>query len=683
MIYNHGAENIFPHHDFFVRGESGMKTDLVNVFHGTGEIDLPAPEGVAASWHFIKGLCGNTSPGAVLPFGKYTVAPYSGGYSSGYGMNKKNCGGPVRKLGDKLRLRGFAHFQNSGTGASNIYYNYAVVKPYYGEAALDYGAEQEKAGPGYYSVRLAETGILCELTVTKICAMHRYTFGAPGGRISIDFSNDGLYADEEQLRGKAEDLCIEKTSDKTITASGIFQGVRLCFALSFEGDGKLSEENVFCLDRPGTVTLSFSASASNPEGALKELSLSKMGFDEAKEEANRLWEETLSKIDVSDEDKNELELFYSNLYHSLTKPSDWGGNGFLWDGAPFVVDIVTMWDIYKTQLPLIFTLFPEISEHFLAMVIRLGLERGRMPHMLMLSSKLNSEADQARFLGAYAIYDAWKRGVRADWNSALDALLSDLSREDFADFRTDGACARTTHTLDMAEGCAAGAELAEALGREEDKKMLAALSENYLNAFDPETGLLHADREYYEGNHWNYSFRPLRNMEKRIGLCGEDNFEKLLDRFFGFTHGEDVSARFEGFNNETDMETPYAYHYVGKHEKLCEIISAADRFSFRDSELSAGVGAIPGNNDSGGLSSCYIWNCLGLFPVSGQDLMLLSCPKFKKTTLYLSNGKKLTVKKTGNGTCPVSVSLNGVPLESRKITVTQMMLGGEIEFKMQ
>ena len=39
----------------------------VNVFQGSGAIDLPQPQGIAASWHFIKALCGNTHPGAVLP----------------------------------------------------------------------------------------------------------------------------------------------------------------------------------------------------------------------------------------------------------------------------------------------------------------------------------------------------------------------------------------------------------------------------------------------------------------------------------------------------------------------------------------------------------------------------------------------------------------------------------------
>jgi len=49
-------------------------TQYADPFHGNGTIDLPKPENIATAWHFIKGLCGNTHPGAVLPFGKYSVS---------------------------------------------------------------------------------------------------------------------------------------------------------------------------------------------------------------------------------------------------------------------------------------------------------------------------------------------------------------------------------------------------------------------------------------------------------------------------------------------------------------------------------------------------------------------------------------------------------------------------------
>ena len=47
-------------------------TSKVNVFQGYGEINLPEPKGIAATWYFIKAISGNTHPGAQLPFGKYS-----------------------------------------------------------------------------------------------------------------------------------------------------------------------------------------------------------------------------------------------------------------------------------------------------------------------------------------------------------------------------------------------------------------------------------------------------------------------------------------------------------------------------------------------------------------------------------------------------------------------------------
>ena len=72
------------------------------------------------------------------------------------------------------------------------------------------------------------------------------------------------------------------------------------------------------------------------------------------------WEEALSVIDI-DADERTRRIFYSNLYHSLIKPSDWTGESFLYDDPegklPFTLDYMTFWDIYKTELPLLFWLF--------------------------------------------------------------------------------------------------------------------------------------------------------------------------------------------------------------------------------------------------------------------------------------------------------------------------------------
>ena len=96
-----------------------------------------------------------------------------------------------------------------------------------------------------------------------------------------------------------------------------------------------------------------------------------------------------------------------------------------------------------------------------------------------------------------------------------------------------------------------------------------------------------------------------------------------------------------------------------------------------------GRGGIPGNNDSGGLSSCYIWNTLGIFPVTGQNLMLLGSPKVKGAKLRLAGGKTFEIKVNGEGIYLDRASLNGKEITDFRFTVREMMEGGKLEMNMR
>ena len=653
-------------------------TSLVNPFHGCGLIELPKAQGIAKSWYFIKALYGNTHPGATLPFGKYSVCPFSAGYSSGYGTNVVDPEKYVPNDTSLIRLRGFSHFQHSGAGFMGMFYNYAVTTPYYGEKHFNYAIKDEYAQPGYYCVTLKETDIFCELSVCENAALHRYTFRENGGKISVDFTNDGLHM--ARMRAPAEDPVVTVTDEKTLSAEVTLRGVRMYFVMRFEGDGALNSDGVFEMSSSGTVTAFLSASAQSRGDALNEAEKAKnTDFDTAREKALEEWEKALSKIELQSDDKTELEIFYSNMYHTLVKPCDWNGGGFLWEGAPFVTDFSTLWDMYKTQLPLVYTLFPEISEKIAETFKKYAEVVGRMPHSFTVAKMFNNEDQQARLNAVHTLYDAYRRGIKGDWENILSLMVADIYRDAFRDYTENGACARTTHTLDMSEGCHICAEMSRDFGLTEQAEKLEKLAENVKNAFDPETGLLLEDSVYYEGTHYNYSFRPLHNMEKRIDLCGKEKFEQYLDRFFGFTDPCDLSARFEGFNNDSDMEAPYAYAYIGRQDKICQIIDAADKYMYRQYDGGTGRGGLPGNNDAGGMTSCYIWNTLGIFPVSGQDLMFIVRPKFEKATLHLSYGKMLEIKRIGDGKYPVSARFNGVRLDGLSISASDLMQGGELE----
>lgn len=106
----------------------------VNVFHGSGRIELPEAQGIAKTWHFIKAICGNTNPAAILPFGKLSIGCYCGGYPTGYGNHLVNSNPHnFRTFNTEAKCHGFSHLHQSGTGTIGVYYNYAVTKPFYGD----------------------------------------------------------------------------------------------------------------------------------------------------------------------------------------------------------------------------------------------------------------------------------------------------------------------------------------------------------------------------------------------------------------------------------------------------------------------------------------------------------------------------------------------------------------------
>ena len=395
------------------------------------------------------------------------------------------------------------------------------------------------------------------------------------------------------------------------------------------------------------------------------------------------------EIDTDDEDLR--EIFYSNLYHTLIKPNTGAGESFRYEmsgaDAKFCFDLSTLWDIYKTALPFLFTLYPEISEEITETLLTIIEKEGHSP-ITVTVAKGSDDSVQARMLAEHAFADYYfrygKQGERM-----IRAAERDLSSN--PDFLSTGYCERYTHIVDICEALGAMAELAGELGNAELEKRFSELSGLWKNAYDKKTGLLSTDSRYYEGDNYNYSFRLLRNMEERIALCGKEKFLSDLDELFGYTR-EPVEMptepevdplnrgihSFEGFNNESDMEAPYAYIFAGRQDKTCEIVSAGHKYMF-----TRGRGGIPGNNDSGGLSSCYIWNTLGIFPVTGQNLMLLGSPKVKGAKLRLAGGKTFEIKVNGEGIYLDRASLNGREIKDFRFTVREMMEGGKLEMNMR
>mgnify|MGYP003312038417 CR=1 FL=1 len=249
----------------------------------------------------------------------------------------------------------------------------------------------------------------------------------------------------------------------------------------------------------------------------------------------------------------------------------------------------------------------------------------------------------------------------------------------------------------MAEAAALTARIAQENGDEELYRCLKPLSEHWEGVFSSETGLLKGDCPYYEGTLYNYSFRQMCDMEKRIEIAGgKEKFIKLLDDFFGYGKEDTVNptdphnykpveegiklGRFEGFNNESDTEAPYSYIYAGRHDRTCEILRAGMKYMF-----TSGKGGIPGNNDSGALSSYYVFSALGIYPLAGHNDFLIGSPFVDSAQLSLSTGKTLKISVKGN--CDKNIYVKSVYFNSKAITdykipAKELMNGGTLEFVM-
>ncbi len=656
----------------------------VDVFFGCDPTVLPKREGVAKAWKPIKGMCGNTSPEAVLPFGKMSCCSYSGAYPTGYGNCRVNSHGPIKPMFPYHRFCGFTHVRPSGTGFIYYFYNYALVSPTRPPQKI----LSEEGAPGYYACA-TETG-KWSCTVTRDCAFHRFEFKEGKGEVFADFSQYGLDRRRPDLWTKYDKATCVLDGD-VVLCSTSFYGVPVYYAMRaknasavrlFAGEEEVKEVSfdsykgrfgaTFTFDGTGETVLALSFKSVEQAKEYLDRDCEK-SFEEVKKSGYEEWNKMLSRIEVEGTDEQE-KLFYSNLYFSLIKPADVSGENLYGFDGTAVTDLATLWDMYKTELPLLFTVYPEIGEKVIQTIISFYDKEGYLPNSYLIARDQSIEAGQAMLLTAYVFADAYLRGV-GDLKEMYRVLEEECSAVDYNDFRHAKREKRTTHTLDIYEGEKCLALLAEAMG---DKEYAAALRGDYKNiscVYSKRTGLLLKNAWYYEGNFVNYSFRLHSDGDMRVKAAGgKEKFLKLLDYFFGYRLPHIGYGKFEGFNNETDMEAPFSYHFIGRHDRISELVDMSRKYMWTLSR-----GGMPGNNDTGALSSLYVWNALGLFPVSGQDKLIAGSPLFQRAVVH-SPGGDIEFIKEGKGIYLCGMKVNGEDKPNLECSVTELRKGGKVVF---
>jgi predicted alpha-1,2-mannosidase len=179
----------------------------------------------------------------------------------------------------------------------------------------------------------------------------------------------------------------------------------------------------------------------------------------------------------------------------------------------------------------------------------------------------------------------------------------------------------------------------------------------------------------YEGDIWTYSLYAPQDGAGLVALAGgRDAFVKRLDTLFDHLHFD--------MTNEPGFLIPMLYHWAGRPDK------SADRIvDYREKAFIDGRGGIPGNDDSGAMSSWLTFQMIGIFPVAGQDVYLIGAPVFPKVALTLGNGHKLVIEARGLGDSSVnryvqSAELNGRPLDKSWFRHADIAQGGVLTLHM-
>lgn len=406
---------------------------------------------------------GHVFVGANVPFGAVQVGPsnFFKGWDWCSGYNYRDS-----------VIIGFPQLHLSGTGIGDL--GDILIMPYMGEIKLDKGLEiqrfsgysskfshqNEKAQPGYYSVKLDDHEIQVELTATERVGFHKYKFPQKeNARIIIDLS--------EGINDKSTDTYIELSDPYTIkgyrSSSGWAKKQQVFFAVKssiplknfqlfdntqkIEGKkGKgLSIKGLITFEKaPEEISLKVGISPVSAENALANINaeIPHWDFDKIKNRALDLWEKELAKIEIETENTAGKRVFYTSLYHAMMHPSlfndhnsDYRGSDWkIYRKAPFEnYTIFSLWDTYRASHPLFTLTNPDRAGDFVNSMLAVFDQTGALPIWHLRGYETGTMVGISSF---QVISEAFMKGiggfdVKKAYNALKTTAMSDLRGLDY------------------------------------------------------------------------------------------------------------------------------------------------------------------------------------------------------------------------------------------------------------
>ncbi|WP_411894259.1 GH92 family glycosyl hydrolase [Winogradskyella sp. A2] len=679
---------------------------------------------------------GHTYPGATLPYGMMQLSPDT--RLEGW----DGCSG--YHYTDSF-IYGFSHTHLSGTGISD--YGDVLLMPT-NKVQFNNGAngkegyrahfshENENAEPGYYKVHLDSTNIDVELTVSLRSGIHKYQYPS---------SENQYVVLDLQHRDKVLDYKINKFNDYELSgyrhSSAWAKDQRLFYHIRFshpikdivyeDGEGVALSKNfkfkskkaVLLFENPNNEPLytKVGISAVDENGAKENMTaeIGSKSFEEVKKDAQDYWEKQLEKIIIESDNIDYKTNFYTALYHTMIAPNRYQDVDGRYRGMDLEIHhadfdyytVFSLWDTYRAAHPLYTIIEQDRTNHFINTFLAKYDEGGIMP---MWDLAGNYTDCMIGYHSVPVVADAYLKGIRDyDTEKAFEAMKHSATRDKFGleaykkygFIPVDEESESVSKTLEYSYDDWTIAQMAKAMGKDEDYKTYIQRAQYYKNVFDPESKFMRGrfrntwfapfdpyevNFNYTEANSWQYSFYVPQDISGFINLLGgKKNLEEQLDELFNAkseTSGRDQSditglIGQYAHGNEPSHHMAYLYNFVNKPHKTQEKVHQILTELYKNDP-----DGVSGNEDCGQMSAWYVLSSMGFYPVTpGSNYYIIGTPLFDKTTINQENGKSLNI--VANNLSDTNIYVEYVRLNGKDLDVTflkhdDIIAGGTIEFSM-
>jgi predicted alpha-1,2-mannosidase len=686
----------------------------------------------------VRSVKGNCVIGPQLPFASICPSPQTpNGLDDGY--NPKE---PIRGFAQLVQ-------SGTGWGTNGQVFFSPQIGLAIDELGHDSPKSKESAKPYEYQVHLDRYNIGVNLSPSNHSVIYKLNFPkSDSANITLDLTHNLPMDIATYIHGNVYEgsVSIETASKTEISGYGIYEGgfgqgpYTVYFAAELSKkpqsygtwiNGKITPKSTTQAllkknDRVGAY-LQFNTK-SNEEIYLK-VSISYKSIEQAKvwlkaeipgwdyatiqKAARNTWNTALKKIEIEGGSEKDKRLFYTALYHAHLMPRNrtndskvFGKDVPVWD------DHFAVWDTWRTLYPLHVFLNPTMVSGTINSFIARLKTNGKVKDAFVNGNEMNMEQGGNNVDNIIA--DAYVKNIKGvNWEEAYTVLKFNADNERLGSFawrKQDSTLnvykqngwipagkMSTSMSLEYSYNDFCLAQVAKGLGKIEDYKKYNERSKQWVSLWDNSaesdgfTGFLSAknldgtfakvdvkkfagswNNYYYEGSGWVYSWFTPHQFDQLVLLNGgKEKFVKKLN--YGYEN------RLLNYDNEPSFLTAQAFHYGGRSD----LTSYWTREVMKEKFPEEGTFD---NDDSGAMSSWYIFSAMGFFPNAGQDFYYLNGPMFTKVTIHLANGRKLILnapKASSENIYVKTVKLNGKIHTGFYFTHDQIKDGATLDFDMQ